>query len=1017
MTFSKLALIVVLLSRLLSSTASLSQELNSNFARDPGQPIDQQYTDQIHKYTTDPSFISPLVDYLPASKTVPTPAKVLGNVSGAPDMLPYAEDVYKYFRSLEAASPRVKVFTIGHTEEGREMIAAAIADAKLLAAAKENDARLAQLADPRKIDQDDAKARQIIDQSWPVYYITGTIHSPETGAPTALMELAYRLAVDDAPYIKYIRSHMIVLITPVVEVDGRDRMVDVYKWHKAHPGEVWPRLLYWGHYVAHDNNRDAMAMTLDLTRNVLDTYLGWHAQVLHDLHESVPFLYDNTVGDGPYNAWVDPTLADEWAELGWNNVAQMKNFGMPGVFTHGDFDTWSPGYLMFLAGMHNGISRLYETFGNGGADTEKRILQPEDYSRTWYRQNPPLPVVNWSQRDNNNYEETALLSSLSYFSHNTHHFLENYYAKSKRAVEKPSLEGPAAYVIPADAAEANRQVELLKVLKRQHVEIEQLSDAVTSAIPAEKRGDKPTQQTFPAGSIVIRMDQPYSRVADALLDRQFWAAGDPQKHPYDDTGWSFRDLFNLKVVRVLDLSILKAKMTPLDDPSTLAGKVSGSGALLAVANTGQVSLLSLAYKLKGATIQIAEKPFDAGGKHFGAGSLLISNASGHSIDKILQDLSLDASRLDATPSVPVHVATAPRIAFMHTWLSTQTEGWWRYAFDVAGVPFDYISTQTVAKQPDLRSKYDVIVFAPVGRASSLEILNGIPRWNNPMPWEKSDLTPNLGVPDSTADIRPGLGYDGLAHLKEFVEQGGLLITCEDTAQFAIDTGLAPGVSVAAHGDARVVGTVLNTVFVNRDHPVAFGYGPGVPVISAGGMAFNVSSILGDKGGRILMDPLTDPLDPYAKRATGRGSIDDSDEPQGRKITEPEPLVKQQPWEPKPLDEEQMRNNPLVIPVQNRPDVILRFSDGKSLLLDGLLDKAGSIAEHAVVVNAHLGQGNVLLFGNNPVYRGETIGTYALVFNAILNYQHLNLTHESTPADKQVAGDRATEPASAEQAGR
>jgi len=166
-----------------------------------------------------------------------------------------------------------------------------------------------------------------------------------------------------------------------------------------------------------------------------------------------------------------------------------------------------------------------------------------------------------------------------------------------------------------------------------------------------------------------------------------------------------------------------------------------------------------------------------------------------------------------------------------------------------------------------------------------------------------------------------------------------------------------------------------------------------------------------------MDPLTDPLDPYAKRATGRGSIDDSDEPQGRKITEPEPLVKQQPWEPKPLDEEQMRNNPLVIPVQNRPDVILRFSDGKSLLLDGLLDKAGSIAEHAVVVNAHLGQGNVLLFGNNPVYRGETIGTYALVFNAILNYQHLNLTHESTPADKQVAGDRATEPASAEQAGR
>jgi hypothetical protein len=170
------------------------------------------------------------------------------------------------------------------------------------------------------------------------------------------------------------------------------------------------------------------------------------------------------------------------------------------------------------------------------------------------------------------------------------------------------------------------------------------------------------------------------------------------------------------------------------------------------------------------------------------------------------------------------------------------------------------------------------------------------------------------------------------------------------------------------------------------------------------MAFNLSSILGRTGGRMLMDPLTDPLDPYAKRATGRGNVEDSDEPQGRKITESEPLVKQQPWEPKPLDEEQTRNNPLVIPVPSRPDVILRFSDAKTLLLDGLLDKGGSIAEHAVVVNAHLGQGNVLLFGNNPVYRGETIGTYPLVFNAILNYQHL--AHVSAPAGKQTPDNNA-----------
>src|SRR5271168_2612996 len=479
--FRSASLLAALL--LVTCSAVAQTTLDDNFARDPKQSIDQAYTDHIRKYTTEPRFSSPLVDYLPASSTVPTPAKVLGDVAGAPDTLPYAEDVYKYFRLLEKSSPRVKVVTIGHSEEGREMIAVAIADPALLKTQQANDERLSKLADPRTIGLDDKRAQPLIDQSYPVYYITGTIHSPETGAPTALMELAYRLAVDDAPYIKYIRSHMIVLITPVVEVDGRDRMVDIYRWHKAHPGENWPRLTYWGHYVAHDNNRDAMGMTLNLTNNVLNTYLGWHAQVLHDLHESVPFLYDNTVGDGPYNAWIDPTLADEWAELGWNNVAQMQTLGMPGVFTHGNFDTWSPGYLMFLAGLHNGISRLYETFGNGGADTEKRVLSPDQYSRTWYRSNPPYPTVLWSQRDNNNYEQSALLSTLSYFAHNAQVFLHNFYLKSKRAVEKPGNPGPAAYVLSYDGRWFNRQVQLLRVLSAQHVEIHRLTAAATVSLP------------------------------------------------------------------------------------------------------------------------------------------------------------------------------------------------------------------------------------------------------------------------------------------------------------------------------------------------------------------------------------------------------------------------------------------------------------------------------------------------------------------------------------------------------
>jgi zinc carboxypeptidase len=966
-----------------------------DYARDPHQAIDESYTTAIRKYTTAPEFNSSLTDYLPASKSVPTPAKVLGNVSGAPDMLPYAEDVYKYFRELAAASPRVRVVTIGHSEEGREMIAVAVADESLLAHQKENDERLAKLADPRTIDMDDTKAAPLIAASTPVYYITGTIHSPETGAPTALMELAYRLAVDDSPYIQYIRSHVITLITPVVEVDGRDRMVDIYRWHKAHPGETYPRLYYWGHYVAHDNNRDAMTMNLALTRNVLNTYIGWHAQVLHDLHESVPFLYDNTVGDEPYNSWIDPILTNEWQMLGWSNVQAMAQLNMPGVFTHGDFDTWSPGYLMFLAAMHNGISRLYETFGNGGADTVERVLTPDEYERTWYKPNPPLPKVLWSQRDNNNYEESALLTTLSYFAQNSKFFLNNYYLKSKRSILKPAQNGPAAYVLTADDPSPSRQAMLLRVLHDQHVEVQQTTAPVTVELPQlpkssdadnddakSSKPKPPASRVFPAGSYVIRMNQPYSRIADALLDRQFWSPEDPQKSPYDDTGWSLGPLFGVDSARILDTAILKAPMHLVADPTAPSSTASLSGNTFLIENHADPSLITLRYQLNHATITATDAPLVSGGHTYPLGTWIVRGISGSDLDKAAAPLRLHVAAASELPSVATHLVPAPRIALMHTWLDTQPEGWWRLALDNLHVPYTYISTQTVAAESDLRSKYDVILFAPVGYGSTERILNGIPMWGNAMPWQKSEITPNLGRIDSTPDVRPGLGETGLAHLRDFIGHGGLFIASQDAAEFAIDTGLAPGVSVAPRDDVKVVGTILNTALITKKDATASlvlaGYSTAPAVYSEEGMSFNVSNLLtGDQSLR---------AEAKTPRPTGRGGPDDPDVPQDRSFAEPPPLPKAKPWEPMPLTVEQTRNNPYVIPEQNRPLVLLRYADSKNLLVAGLLGHGDALAEHAAVVAAHLGSGTTLLFANNPLYRGETIGSYALVTNAILSYQ-------------------------------
>ena len=966
--------------------------------RDPKQPVDEAYTAKIHKYTTQPNFSSPLVDYLPASKTVPTPEVVLGDVAGAPGILPYAEDVYKYMRLLEKATPRVKVYSIGTTEEGREMIAVAVSSETNLKNLEQNHERLAKLADPRTIHLDDSEADKLVAQAVPVYYITGTIHSPETGAPTALMELAYRLAVDESPYIREIREGVITLITPVVEVDGRDRMVDIYKWHLAHPKEFYPPLIYWGKYVAHDNNRDAMAMKLKLTQNVLNTYLGWDAQVLHDLHESVPYLYDNTVGDGPYNAWVDPILVDEWQMLGARNVADLTRFGMPGVFTHGVFDTWSPGYLMFLAAMHNGISRLYETFGNGGADTRERTLEPEEYARTWYKPNPPLPKALWSQRNNNNYEETGLLTSLHYFNENKRLFLKNFYLKGKRSIGKPNEEGPAAYVLPGDDPRGSLQAHLLQVLVKQHVEISRAQDAFEVTLPpkkeqkrakggeAEDKSKTPSapSRKFPAGSYVIRMDQPYSRVADALLDYQYWSPKDPQTTPYDDTAWTLGEMFGVQVTRVEDPKVLSVRMERVTELKAPGG-VAGEGSIFAIENHAEPALATLRYGLKEASIDVAEDGFDVGGHKYPRGTFLVKGVERTELDAATKSLKLHATAVAASPTVKTHPIRAARILYLHTWISTQEEGWWRLALDELQIPYDYKSTQAIAGIPDLKAKYDVILFPPIGwNSSPTSIIDGLPTtWGNPLPWLNTPETPNLvGKNDSTPDMRPGMGWNGVAKLQEFVANGGVLLTATDTSQFALAIGLTNGVSTTPVEKMKIVGAIVGTKTVDSASPIAYGYEEKVSAYCDNGPIFSVNSVLGGRRRRLGPEGGT--------RPTGRGTKDDPDFVVGRAPDQIPDEPEHELWEvPVPTDE-QRNNNPRVIPPNARPRVILRYADEKDLLVSGLVDGGKEIAQHPAVLDVPNGRGHVVLFSINPVYRGETENTYGLVLNTLLNFDSLDV---------------------------
>jgi hypothetical protein len=1042
---------------------------------------DADYTKQIRANTTAPTFTTELVDHLPWSSCVPAPDVFLHHIIGAPNVLDHVADINAYMRLLESKSPRVKVFSIGKSEEGREMLMVAVSDEENIKNLDRYRQITARLADPRTIKTDD-EARALIAEGKPMYWASGSIHSPETGSPEMLMELAYRLAVEETPFIQKIRKDSIVLLTPVTEVDGRDREVDVYMHRKKHPDEPPYPLTWWGHYVSHDNNRDGMQLSLALSRNMMNAFLNWHVTVFHDLHESVPYMYIST-GTGPYNPWLDPITVSEWQEMAYYEIQEMTKRGVIGVWTHGFYDGWAPNYMFYLANGHNSIGRFYETFGNGGADTRDRELPAASTSREWYRPNPPLPKVKWSARNNINMQQSGILFGMNNLASNGPQFLWNFYLKSKRAVEKARREGPAAWVFPADDARPAEQAKLLNLLKAQGIEVQRANGPITTKVAvtpwigvsapatgdvarasrprdarsaedqsnargegdnraqnagegaratqtgagatqtgAGRAGESPastqtsqgapreTSITFPAGSYIVRMDQPYSRMADMMLDTEFYNPRDPRS--YDDTGWTLGALRNVKTLRVMDASILETPMSKVDGELKPAAAMKGSGPVLLIAHTTDNPLATLRFKMPNVAMEAAEAPFEAAGQKFRAGSVIIRNAGGSSastqdVQAAARELGLTVTATAAAPDVKTHPLAAPRVAILHDWRATQNDGWFRIAFDGLKIPYSYIADTYVRETPDLRSKYDVIIVPPLGFGGGglVSILHGLPMRGAPMPWKNTEEMPNLVRPgiDQTDDMRGGLGYSGLPNLEKFVAGGGLLVTVTTSNELAINGGMTDMVSVY---DPRTLQAPGDVVLANVDDPkspIAYGYDDKLYVYFHEGPLVRVGGFGGGGGGRGIETGTAG-----ASRASGRGTTTDPDVIQGRQYTAPEREPRRSPREQELYIPEEAREQARwALPPEDKwPRVVLRYAPERELMLSGMMVGASEVAEKPAIVDVPHGNGHVVLFSNNPMWRDETGGTYFFLLNAIMNWDHLDAGRPAPkPASKATERDQ------------
>jgi hypothetical protein len=489
---------------------------------------------------------------------------------------------------------------------------------------------------------------------------------------------------------------------------------------------------------------------------------------------------------------------------------------MPGVWTHGFVDMWSPGYLGFMSSNHNGMLRMYETFGNAGANTMKRTVNAVDNAsgegggdmttREWYRPDPAYKEVLWSMRNNTNYMETAALCALELTANFAKTVLENFYGKSRNSIQSGSKEAPYGYVLPAGQRDMTRVEFIVNALRLQGIE-------VGRAIQDVKLEDG----VFPAGSFLVKRNQPYGRLAKILLETQRFP--DISLHTYDDTGWTMGLMSNADVRETPDSAVLDVPVQPVDTLH-IGGKVKGSGPWTAVLENGANSLATLRYRLKDLTYDATAQPYHAGDIDLPAGSLLVPSSA--RVKAEIEKLGLQAVALRDAPNVPKRPADPPRLALYSTWGSTQDVGWVRYAFDHFEMTYDLIYQERV-RQGRLREAYDVIVI-PDQAHTAKGLVFDLESKGKPLAYTKTPEFPTLGQYGESPDITGGMGLEGVVELERFVRAGGVLITLGVSSFFPAEFGITRTVD-AGRPSAQFYapGPIVEAEIVQPAHPIFYGY--------------------------------------------------------------------------------------------------------------------------------------------------------------------------------------------------
>ena len=781
--------------------------------------------------------ISLFLALAPAEARISSPEDLLGFPVGADYKLARWESITDYLNQLAEASDRVILENRGKTTEGHDFVLVLISSPENLADREHYKAIQRKLADPR--GQDSTELNRIARQGKAVVLINCNLHSTEIASSQMSMELAYRLATENNPHVREILENVIILLIPSTNPDGLNMVIDWYDRCVGTPYEGSPMPWLYHKYTGHDNNRDWFMLSQIETQIVTRIlYEEWFPEVVYDVHEMgnrgarfvIPPYFD------PVNPNIHPILQRELSLIGAKIALDLTSKGYTGVLSNAVYDMWWHGGFRTVPYRHNMVGILSEA---ARVKIASPIFQPRSALKghrrglgTYALQTnfpEPWPGGWWRLRDIIDYELSASFSILSCVAKHKEMFLSNFSRMGRISVEKGINEPPRAFLVPMNQRDYNTALKMLRILQRGGVEIHQ-ANASFSADSVE----------YPAGTYVISMAQPFRGHAKDLLEVQNYperraAPNAPPERPYDIAGWTLPLQMGVKVITVVDE--FDADLMRLEELPKLHGRLftvpEPVGYIFNNQTNAETIALNRLLDTEGYTLYWSPKVHTIGNQKFPRGSILITSTqipqhmSAH-LQELAEYLGIEIHALAKLPSKDPDVRLRqPRLGLYKPWVANMDEGWTRWVLEQHEFPYRSL-TDAEIRAGNLADRYDSIILPDM---SASKMING---------HAEGALPP---------EYVGGVGRQGVANLRTFVENGGTLICLNRASQlperyFGLDvTNVLDAPSESNQQATKpepffCPGSLLR-VFVETTHPIGYGLDREMAVFFKSGPALEV----------------------------------------------------------------------------------------------------------------------------------------------------------------------------------